>query len=126
MRYKKLGQTGIEISSIGLGCMGMSIAYGKPDDRESIATLDKALEVGVNFWDTSDAYGDNEILIAKVLAPHRKEVVIATKFGCKDTVQNGKVDNSPAFIRQSLEDSLKRLRTDVIDLYYAHRLVSMN
>ena len=122
MRYKKLGQTNIEISSIGLGCMGMSIAYGKPDDSESIATLERALELGVNFWDTSDAYGDNEILIANVLVPHRKQVVIATKFGCKSTVQNGKVDNSPAGIRQALEDSLKRLKTDVIDLYYAHRL----
>jgi aryl-alcohol dehydrogenase-like predicted oxidoreductase len=122
MRYKKLGQTNIEISSIGLGCMGMSIAYGKPDDKESIATLEKALELGVNFWDTSDAYGDNEVLIAKVLVPHRKQIVIATKFGCKGTLQNGKVDNSPAWIRQALEDSLKRLKTDVIDLYYVHRL----
>lgn len=125
MRYKKLGQTNIEISSIGLGCMGMSIAYGKPDDKESIATLEKALELGVNFWDTSDAYGDNEALIANVLVPHRKQVVIATKFGWRgtpQTPQNGKVDNSPAWIRQALEDSLKRLKTDVIDLYYVHRL----
>jgi aryl-alcohol dehydrogenase-like predicted oxidoreductase len=122
MDYKKLGQTNIEISSVGLGCMGMSIAYGKPDDSESIATLERALELGVNFWDTSDAYGDNEILIANVLVPRRKQVVIATKFGCKGTLQNGKVDNSPAWIRQSLEDSLKRLKTDVIDLYYVHRL----
>ncbi len=80
MHYRKLGQTNIEISSIGLGCMGMSVAYGKPDDKESIATLEKALELGVNFWDTSDAYGDNEVLIANVLVPHRKQVVIATKF----------------------------------------------
>jgi aryl-alcohol dehydrogenase-like predicted oxidoreductase len=122
MRYKKLGQTNIEISSIGLGCMGMSVAYGKPDDKESIATLEKALELGVNFWDTSDAYGDNEVLIANVLVPHRKQVVIATKFGWRGTPQNGKVDNSPAWIRQALEDSLKRLKTDVIDLYYVHRL----
>ena len=122
MRYKKLGQTNIEISSIGLGCMGMSIAYGKRDDKESIATLERSLELGVNFWDTSDAYGDNEILIANVLVPHRKQVVIGTKFGCKGALQNGKIDNSPASIRQSLEDSLKRLKTDVIDLYYAHRL----
>jgi aryl-alcohol dehydrogenase-like predicted oxidoreductase len=125
MRYKKLGQTNIEISSIGLGCMGMSIAYGKRDDKESIATLEKALELGVNFWDTSDAYGDNEALIANVLVPHRKQVVIATKFGWRgnpQAPQNGKVDNSPAWIRQALEDSLRRLKTDVIDLYYVHRL----
>lgn len=126
MHYKKLGQTNIEISSIGLGCMGMSIAYGKQDDKESIATLEKALELGVNFWDTSDAYGDNEALIANVLVPHRQQVVIATKFGWRGTLQNGKVDgkvdNSPAWIRQALEDSLKRLKTDVIDLYYMSRL----
>src|ERR1700722_12966385 len=122
MRYKKLGQTNIEISSIGLGCMGMSIAYGKPDDKESIATLEKALELGVNFWDTSDAYGDNEALIANVLVPYRKQIIIATKFGWRGTLQHGKVDNSPTWIRQALEDSLKRLKTDVIDLYYIHRL----
>jgi len=125
MRYKKLGQTNIEISSIGLGCMGMSIAYGKPDDKESIATLEKALDMGVNFWDTSDAYGDNEALIANVLVPHRKQVVIATKFGWRgnpQAPQNGMADNSPAWIRQALEDSLRRLKTDVIDLYYVHRL----
>src|SRR5258708_6810610 len=124
MDYKKLGQTNIEISSIGLGCMGMSVSYGNPDDKESIATLEKALELGVNFWDTSDAYGDNEALIANVLVPHRKQVVIATKFGWRwrGTRQDGKVDNSPAWIRQALEDSLKRLKTDVIDLYYVHRL----
>ena len=122
MHYKKLGQTNIEISSIGLGCMGMSIAYGKPDDKESIATLEKALGLGVNFWDTSDAYGDNEALIANVLVPHRQQVVIATRFGWRGTLQHGKVDNSPAWIRQALEYSLKRLKTDVIDLYYVARL----
>jgi len=122
MDYRKLGQTNIEISSIGLGCMGMSIAYGKRDDKESIATLETAVELGVNFWDTSDSYGDNEVLIANVLVPHRKQVVIATKFGWRGTPQNGRVDNSPAWIRQELEESLKRLKTDVIDLYYVHRL----
>ena len=122
MHHKKLGKTNIGISSIGLGCMGMSVSYGKPDDKESIATLEKSLELGVNFWDTSDGYGDNEVLIANVLVPHRKQVVIATKFGWRGTQQSGKIDNSPTWIRQALEASLKRLKTDVIDLYYVHRL----
>lgn len=122
MKYKKLGQTNIDISVVGLGCMGMSVAYGKPDDKESIATLEKSLDLGINFWDTSDAYGENESLIANVLVPRRKDVIIATKFGWRGTPETGRADNSPAWIREALEASLKRLKTDMIDLYYVHRL----
>src|SRR5258708_36520098 len=123
MHYRKLGQTNIEISSIGLGCMGMSVAYGKPDDKESIATLEKALELGVNFWDTSDAYGDNEGLIATVLVPHPKQVAIARKIGWNwgGTHHDGKHDNSPLMIKTGLEGSLKNPKTQLTDLSSCHR-----
>jgi aryl-alcohol dehydrogenase-like predicted oxidoreductase len=124
MKYRKLGQTKEDISSVGLGCMGMSIAYGKPDNRESLATLEKAVEIGINFWDTSDAYGNNESLISRVLSLHREKVFIATKFGWRwrGGSEDGYIDNSAQYIRKSVESSLRRLNTDVIDLYYVHRL----
>ncbi|MEP7269412.1 MAG: aldo/keto reductase [Saprospiraceae bacterium] len=126
MEKRKLGNTGIEISAIGLGCMGMNHAYGVPDDDESLATLEMALDLGINFWDTADIYanGRNEELVSKVLKPNRKKIFIATKFGFELDKKsfNTSVNGSPAYAKKAVEASLKRLQTDVIDLYYAHRI----
>jgi len=126
MKYRELGNTGEQLSAIGLGCMGMSHAYGTRDDAESVEVLKLALDLGINFWDTADIYGPhiNEELIAKVLAPNRDKVFIATKFGFlppKDGKPGG-FDGSPAYMRKAVEGSLKRLNIEVIDLYYAHRI----
>ncbi|WP_431215315.1 aldo/keto reductase [Puia sp. P3] len=126
MRYRTLGNTTTELSAIGLGCMSMNHAYGQPDDAESVATLEKAIELGINFWDTADVYanGKNEELVSKVLQPNRKKIFIATKFGFRAD-PSGKLstfDGSPAYMKQAVEASLRRLNTDVIDLYYAHRI----
>jgi aryl-alcohol dehydrogenase-like predicted oxidoreductase len=123
MKIRKLGK-GLEVSALGLGCMGMSIAYGNPPDRkEMIDLIRKAVERGVTFFDTAEVYGTNEELVGEALAPFRGKVAIATKFGIK-IGPDGKQfqDSNPVGIRQSLDGSLKRLRVDAIDLYYQHRV----
>ena len=125
MQKRTLGKSGLEVSALGLGCMGMSIAYGQPGDKqEMIALIRKAVERGVTFFDTAELYGPytNEELVGEALAPFRGKVAIATKFGIK--MENGQQvqDSRPELIRKSLDGSLKRLRVDAIDLYYQHRV----
>ena len=126
MKTRKLGNSGLEVSALGLGCMGMSFAYGViPDEKEMIAFIRKAVESGVNFFDTAQIYGPftNEELVGEALAPFRKEVVIATKFGFH--YEDGKsvgLDSHPEYIRKTVEDSLKRLNIETIDLLYQHRV----
>jgi aryl-alcohol dehydrogenase-like predicted oxidoreductase len=126
MQKRKLGNSGLEVSAIGLGCMGMSMAYGPPaDQKEMIALIGKAVERGVTLFDTAELYGPytNEELVGEALAPYRNRVVIATKFGIKlDSSGQQVQDSRPERIRQSVEGSLKRLRVEAIDLYYQHRV----
>ena len=126
MKQRILGRSGLHVSAIGLGCMGMSQAYGTPDDHESRLTLARALELGVTFLDTADAYGGgaNEILVGGFIRERRNEVVLATKFGIlRDP--NGTprgVDGSPDYAKRACDASLQRLGIDCIDLYYLHRV----
>src|SRR2546427_10210825 len=126
MQKRKLGKRGLEVSALGLGCMGMSQSYGLPPDKQAmIALIRTAVERGVTFFDTAEIYGPytNEELVGEALAPVRAQVVIATKFGIKvDSGGQQVQDSRPERIKQSIEGSLKRLRTDVIDLYYQHRV----
>jgi len=115
----------LEVSALGLGCMGMSETYGPADDTESIGVINHALDLGVTFLDTADVYGTghNEELVGRAIAGRRDEVVLATKFGIRRVVGGGvvEVDNSPEYARTAVEASLRRLNVDVIDLYYLHR-----
>jgi aryl-alcohol dehydrogenase-like predicted oxidoreductase len=126
MKKRALGRQGLVVSELGLGCMGMSEFYGPRDDAESLRTIDRALELGIDFLDTADVYGPfaNEELLAKALEGRRERVVLATKFGNVRS-PDGKflgIDGRPEYVRASAEASLKRLRVDVIDLYYQHRV----
>jgi aryl-alcohol dehydrogenase-like predicted oxidoreductase len=129
MQKRKLGSGDLEVSAIGLGCMGMSFAYGTPeerDDRESVATIHRAIELGVTFLDTAEAYGPytNEELLGRALAGHRHRVVLATKFGFRfdDKGALAGTDSRPEHVREAVEGSLRRLGTDHIDLLYQHRV----
>jgi aryl-alcohol dehydrogenase-like predicted oxidoreductase len=122
---RTLGSHGLTISAIGLGCMGMSQSYGTPDDRESIATIHRALELGVTLFDTAEVYGPytNESLLGRALEGRRDRAIIATKFGWEiGATGRGGLDSRPAHIREAVEGSLGRLRTDRIDLLYQHRV----
>ena len=125
MLKRKLGTQGLEVSALGLGCMGMSQSYGVPDDPESIATIHRAIELGCNFFDTAEVYGPfhNEELLGRALKGRRDQVVIATKFGFR--IDGGKstgLDSRPEHVREVVEASLRRLGTDRIDLLYQHRV----
>jgi aryl-alcohol dehydrogenase-like predicted oxidoreductase len=128
MKKRKLGKSGLEVSAIGLGCMGMSFGYGPPKDKqEMISLIRAAVDRGVTFFDTAEVYGPftNEELVGEGLAPFRERVVIATKFGFKLDPKSGRsvgMDSRPEHVKEVAEASLKRLKTNVIDLFYQHRV----
>jgi len=122
---RRLGKQGLEVTALGLGCLGMSQSYGPADEKESIATLQRALDLGVTFFDTAEAYGPykNEELLGRALKGRRDSVVIATKFGWR--LENGKItglDSRPEHVREVVEASLRRLQTDTLDILYQHRI----
>jgi aryl-alcohol dehydrogenase-like predicted oxidoreductase len=127
MQKRKLGRRGLEVPAMGLGCMGMTWAYGPSDPNEALRVLDRSLELGINFWDTAEVYGPftNEELLGRALKSKRRDtVIIATKFAFRfnEKGEMAGLDSSPANIKRAIEGSLKRLGTDYIDLYYQHRL----
>jgi len=126
MQTRELGRSGLRVSAMGLGCMGMSAFYGTRDDDESLATIDRALELGANFLDTSDTYGPhtNETLIGKAMAGRREKFIIATKFGIVrgPNPNDRSINGRPEYVRQACDASLGRLGIDTIDLYYQHRV----
>src|SRR5580658_4036573 len=127
MQKRKLGKSNLEVSALGLGCMGMSFGFGPPmDKQEGISLIRSAVELGVTFFDTAEVYGPftNEELVGEALAPVRAQVVIATKFGFQfdETGKQAGLNSQPEHITQVAEASLKRLKTDVIDLFYQHRV----
>lgn len=126
MKTRKLGNQGLEVSELGLGCMGMSEFYGSGDEQEAIATIHHALDLGVNFLDTADMYGPftNEKLVGRAIKDRRDRVIIATKFGNVRSAEGGwlGINGKPEYVRQSCDESLQRLGVDVIDLYYQHRV----
>jgi aryl-alcohol dehydrogenase-like predicted oxidoreductase len=127
MQFRKLGRSGLTVSALGLGCMGMSEFYGPRDDNESLATIHRAVELGINFIDTADVYGPftNEELVGKAIRGRRDKIVLATKFGIvrdpNDPNSRG-INGKPEYVRQACEASLRRLGVDTIDLYYQHRV----
>jgi len=127
MKTRSVGRSGLTVSALGLGCMSMSEFYGPGDDAESIATIHRAIELGVTFFDTADVYGPfkNEELVGRAIKGKREKLIIATKFGIVRDPANPKargVNGKPDYIRKSCEGSQKRLGTDYIDLYYQHRV----
>ncbi|MBL0387624.1 aldo/keto reductase [Tumebacillus sp. ITR2] len=126
MEMRTLGASGLQVSAMGLGCMGMSEYYSGRDEQESLLTINRALELGITFFDTADQYGlgHNEELVGKALRPHRREITLATKFGFVRDAQGNliEINGRPEYVKQACDNSLRRLGTDVIDLYYLHRV----